>query len=122
MCMTPSAKAASVPMRICRCLSARRAVRLLRGSITMTGTPRFCPAYRSEFAVALGAGAAQRRLDALRRMHEFGVAVDLGAGEAGGEGLLRVAAHAQHAAILDLGQQRAHVGAVMRADDANRFH
>ena len=69
-----------------------------------------------------GADAAQRRADALRRMHELGVAIDLGAGEPGGERLLRVAAHAPHAAVLDLGEQRAHVRAVMRADDANGFH
>ena len=53
---------------------------------------RLVPGDRREFALALGADAAQRRLDALGRMHEFGVAVDLGAGEPGGEGLLRVAA------------------------------
>ena len=42
--MIPSASAASVPMLIGRCQSAARAVRLRRGSITTTGTPRFCAA------------------------------------------------------------------------------
>ena len=61
-------------------------------------------------------------VEALRRVHQLGVAVDLGAGEAGGERLVGIALDAHDAAVLDLGQQRAHVGAIMRADDANRFH
>ena len=38
--MTPSAKAASVPIRIGRCQSASRAVRLRRGSMTTSFVPR----------------------------------------------------------------------------------
>ncbi len=83
---------------------------------------RLVPADRREFALALGAGAAQRRLQPRRRMHQLGVAVDLGAGKAGGEGLLGIAGDAHDAAVFDLGQQRAHVRAIMRTDDANRFH
>src|ERR1043166_4353327 len=83
---------------------------------------RRVPADRREFAFAFRPDPAQRRLQTLGRMHEFGVAVDLGAGKPRREGLLRVALDAQYAAVFDLGQQRAHVRAVMRADDANRFH
>ena len=52
---------------------------------------RRVPADRREFSVALGPDPAQRGFEALRRMHEFGVAVDLGAGKTRGEGLFRVA-------------------------------
>jgi hypothetical protein len=83
---------------------------------------RRVPRYRREPPLPLGADPAQRRPDPVRRMHEFGVAVDLRAGETGGERVLRIALDPQHAAALDLGQQRAHVRTVMRADDANRFH
>ena len=37
-------------------------------------------------------------------MHQFGVAIDLGAGETGGEGLIRIAVDAQDPAILDARQ------------------
>ena len=65
---------------------------------------RLVPADRREFALALRPNPAQRRPDALGRMHQLGVAIDLGAGKAGGEGLLRVALDAQYAPVLDLGQ------------------
>ncbi len=77
---------------------------------------------RCESALALGADAAQRRLQALGGVHQFGVAVDLGAGEAGGERLVRIAFHASDPAVLDMRQQRAHVWTVVCTDDPNGFH
>ncbi len=44
-----------------------------------------------ELALALGADAAQRRGDAVRRMDQFGVAIHLGAGKARGERLVGIA-------------------------------
>ena len=79
---------------------------------------RLVPADRRELALALGADAAQRRRQALGRMHQLVVAVDLGAGKAGGERIGVIALDADHAAVLDLGQHRAHVGAVVGAHDA----
>ena len=80
---------------------------------------RLVPGDRREFALALGAGAAQRRRDALGRMHQLGVAVDLGAGKAGRVRLIRVALDAHDLAVLDMGHERAHVGTIVRTDNAN---
>ena len=55
-------------------------------------------------------------------MHQLGVAVDLGAGEAGGEGLVGIALDAHDPPSSTVGEERAHVGAIVRADDADRFH
>ena len=49
-------------------------------------------------------------------------AVSRGASEAGGERLIGIALDAQDAPVLDLDQQRAHIGAVMSADGADGFH
>ena len=46
---------------------------------------RLVPADRLELALALGADAPQRRRQPLGRVHQLDVAVDLGAGKAGGE-------------------------------------
>ncbi len=73
-------------------------------------------------ACAFGADAAQRRFQPRRRMHQLGVAVDLGAGKAGGKRVGRIAGNAFDAPAIDLGQQGAHIRAIMRADDADRFH
>ena len=80
------------------------------------------PGDRRELALALRADAAQRRRQAFGRMHQFGVAVDLGAGEAGGERLVGIALDAHHASVLDMRQQRAHVGTIVRTDHADGFH
>ena len=41
------------------------------------------------------------------------------AGEAGRVGMVGVALHAHHLAIFDMGDERAHVGAIVRTDDSN---
>ena len=83
---------------------------------------RLVPGDRRELAFALRADAAQRRGEALGRMHQFGVAVDLGAGKAGGERLVGIALDAHHASVLDMRKQRAHVGTIVRTDHADGFH
>ena len=83
---------------------------------------RLVPADRLELARALGAGALQRRLDALGGIDEVGVAVDLSAGETRRVGMVGVALHAHDLAVLDMGDERAHVGTVVRTDDSNGLH
>ncbi len=83
---------------------------------------RRVPRDRRELAVALGADASQRRGEALRRMHQLGVAVHLGAGKAGGERLVGIALDAHDATVLHMRQQRAHVGTIVPTDHANSFH
>ena len=83
---------------------------------------RLVPADRHELAFALRARAAQRGRKAARRMHQFRVAHDLSTGKARGKGLLGVAFDLRDASLLHRGDQRAHVGAVMPANDANRIH
>src|SRR5262249_30054164 len=80
---------------------------------------RLLPRHRREFALALGADAAQRRCQAPRRVHELMVAVDLGAGKAGGERIGVIALDTDYAATLDVGEHGAHVGAIVGANDAN---
>ena len=80
------------------------------------------PAYTwLPFALTFIAGAAQRRCQALGRVHQLGIAVYLGAGKPGSERLLRVALDPGDPPILDMGQQRAHVGTIMCADDPDLF-
>src|SRR5204862_6042965 len=83
---------------------------------------RRLPADRRELALALLPDAAQRRRQPLRRVDELGVAVDLGAGKAGGERLIGVALDAPAPPVLAFGQRRAHVRTIMRTDDSYRFH
>ena len=52
---------------------------------------RHLPADWRELPLAFRADAAQWRRQPLRRMHHLGVAIDLGAGKAGGEGMIGVA-------------------------------
>ena len=58
---------------------------------------RRVPGDRREPALALRANASQRRGEAFRRMHQFGVAVHFGAGKAGGERLVGIALDAHDA-------------------------
>ena len=83
---------------------------------------RLVPGDRLELAGALGAGALERRGDALGRIHQVGVAVDLAAGEARRVGMVGVALHAHDLAVLDMGDERAHVGAIVRTNDSNGLH
>ena len=83
---------------------------------------RLVPGDRRELAGALGAAAPERRGDALRRVHQVGVAVDLAAGETGRVGVIGVALHAHDLAVLDMGDERAHVGTIVRTDDSNGLH
>ena len=55
-------------------------------------------------------------------MHEFGVAVDLAAGEPGGERMVRVALDPHDAAVLDVREQGAHIGTIMGTNGADRGH
>ena len=55
-------------------------------------------------------------------MDQIGVAVDFAAGETGGEGMVGVALYLGHAAVFDVCEDRAHVGAVMGADGADDGH
>ena len=70
----------------------------------------------------LGPVRLQRRRDALGRVHQVGVAVDLAAGEARRVGMIGVALDAHDLAVLDMGDERAHVGAIVRTNDSNRLH
>src|SRR5205823_916060 len=83
---------------------------------------RLVPGDRRELTGAFGADALQRRQYPLGRIDVVGVSVDLPAGKAGGVGMVGVALDAHHLAVLDMGDQRAHVGAIVRTDDANLFH
>ena len=76
---------------------------------------RRIPADRLEAPLALGAGAAQRRQDALGVVRALGVARDLGAQHAVGGRVRRVAAHAHGTAVLHRRHQAAGVGAIVRA-------
>jgi hypothetical protein len=55
-------------------------------------------------------------------MYEFGVAVDLAAGESSRVGLIRIALDAHDLALVDMGNERAHVRAIMGANDTNFIH
>ena len=55
-------------------------------------------------------------------MHQFGVAIHLGAGKASGEWLVRVAFDADHPAVFDVCQQGAHVRTIVGTDDPFGFH
>ena len=70
----------------------------------------------------LGPLRLQRRPDALRRVHQVGVAVDLAAGETGRVGVIGVTLHAHDLAVLDMGDERAHVGTIVRTDNSNGLH
>ena len=83
---------------------------------------RLVPGDRRELPGALGAAAPERRGDAFRRVHQVGVAVDLAAGETGRVGVIGVALHAHDLAVLDMGDERAHVGTIVRTDDSNGLH
>src|SRR5271165_3897930 len=82
---------------------------------------RLVPADWCEPAFALGADPVQRRREALGRVDQLGVAVDLSAGKTGGEGLIGVALDPDDPTILDICQQRAHVGTVVRANHSDRL-
>ena len=84
---------------------------------------RLVPGDRRELARPFRAGAPERRLDALGGVNEVGVAVDLSAGEARRVRMVWIALHAHDLAVLDMGDERAHVGTIVRTDDSNgRLH
>ncbi len=80
---------------------------------------RVVPADLLERPLALGAGAAQRLGHASGAVDGVEVAVDLGAQRAVGERVRAVAAQVDGAAVLDLDQPGAGVGAVQRAGSAH---
>ena len=80
----------------------------------------FVPADGRELAAALGARALERGEHPLRVVRALGVLADLGAQHAVGVGVGGVALHAcGHAVLVHGGQQRAGVGAVVRAGAAD---
>ena len=83
---------------------------------------RCVPRNRGELAFAFRPAPAQGGGEALRRMDKLGVTVDLGAGKPRREGLRGIAHHTHHAPALDLCEQRAHVGTIVRAHHPDRFH
>ena len=80
---------------------------------------RLVPGDGLELAGTLGAGALQRRLDAFGRVHQVGVAVHLAAGKAGRVGMVGVTLDAHDLAVVDMGDERAHVGTIVRTDDSD---
>ena len=60
--------------------------------------------------------------DALGRVHQVGVAVHFSAGETRRVGVIGVALDAHDLAVLDMGDERAHVGAIVRTDNSNGLH
>ena len=83
------------------------------------GVQRFVPAHGCELPAALGAGAFERAQDALRVVGALGVPRDFGAQGTIGVAVLGVALYANRHAAFDCGDQRAGVGAVMRASAAH---
>ena len=83
---------------------------------------RCVPRNRGELALPFRPAPAQGGGEALRRMDKLGVTVDLGAGKPRREGLRGIAHHTHHAPALDLCEQRAHVGTIVRAHHPDRFH
>jgi hypothetical protein len=83
---------------------------------------RLVPGNGCELAGALRACPTQRGLDPLRRMHDFGVAIDLRACESIGVWLLRIAGNLDHAAIIDGRNERAHARAIVRTSDTDFLH
>ena len=82
------------------------------------------PADRHEPAGPLGAGATQRLGEPLGRVDERGLPVHLGADEAGRERLRRVPLDADDASAVHVGEQGAHVGAIVgahRPDDRGHW-
>ena len=77
------------------------------------------PAHRPELAGALRPRAAERRPHAIRRVHQLGLPPDLRAHEAGGERLVGIALDADQASLVDVGEDGAHVGAVVSAHRAD---
>src|SRR5262249_981788 len=80
------------------------------------------PADRLEAPLALGAHAPEGREHALGRVHPLVLAIDLGAGEAGRHRMLRVALDLYDAPILDGGEERALIGAIMGAGRTDRLN
>ena len=80
---------------------------------------RFVPADALELALAFFADAAHRMQQAFRMVGAFGVARDLGAQHAGGGRMVGIAFDFGGDAVLDGDQQRAGIGAVMRAGRAH---
>jgi hypothetical protein len=76
---------------------------------------RGLPAHRLELPAALGAAALERLQQALGVVGALGVARDLVAQHAAGVGMVGIALHAGGDAAFHRGQQRAGVGAVVRA-------
>ncbi len=70
-----------------------------------------------ELARALRAGAAQRRGDALGRVYEVAVAVDLAAGETRRVGLIGIALDLHDLAVVDMCNERAHVRTIVSTDN-----
>ena len=83
---------------------------------------RLVPGDGLELARAFGAGPLQRRPDAFGRVNEIGVAVHFSASEARRVGLVGIALDAHNFTVLDMCDQRAHVGAIVGANDSNLLH
>ena len=82
---------------------------------------RLIPADRRELAIALGAGAAQRRKHPVLAVDPVLVIVDLDAQAALRERMVRVAAHIGDLAVDDRRQHRAGVGTIVRTGAEHRL-
>ena len=80
---------------------------------------RRVPGDGGESPLALRADPPQRRPQPLGRVHPLGLAAHLGAEEAGRDGVVGIPLDADEAVVLDVGQDRAHVGAVVGTDGAD---
>ena len=105
----------------CRARSTRRrAARSPRAGRAAASVERLVPARPAEAPLALGARAHERMQQALVRVHALEVVRDLAAQEAGRDRVLGVARDARGAALgIDLDEQRAGVGAIVRAGPAD---
>ncbi len=76
---------------------------------------RLVPAHRPELGGSLRPRPAERSPHAIRRVHQLGLPAHLRAHEAGGERLVGIAFDADEAPLVDVGEDGAHVGAVVSA-------
>jgi hypothetical protein len=83
---------------------------------------RLGPGDRHEAPLPLGARAAQRRRDAIRRVERLVLPVHLGAHEARGHHVIGVALQLRQPPVLDVREERALVGTVVRARRADDGH
>ena len=100
-----------------------------RAALADDGFPAICslverliPGDGLELARALGPCAAKRGGDAFGRIHKVAVAVDLAAGKTGRVRLVGVTLDAHDLAVVDMCDERAHVGTIVGTDNSNGFH